>query len=274
MSQLQLNASELGKTLLGRMKEANLDLLCPHVARYSFPAIPSGLQAPMACCDSQPYHRCEEHRRVNIPLVLVVNIRLQELIYDADGSGNSHLETLEADAPFDPYWLFDVNVIHDWVPYPPRLHRSLNVFEAACLLAQHPCFGSVQSHDEPRVWGHGRIQVYSYPDQNRIVADRLSISGHCHHLALTTGVFGLNSPNMGVHRVPMPREEPQTRAGGKEVEALRKLVQEALPTEPEEVFETDFELPDLKDPQLQVGPEFSDSASQVSLDFNGHVDPE
>lgn len=208
MSQLRLNASELGKILLRRIKEAHLDLARSHVTKYNFPAIPDGLDFPVTCSDAQPRHRCDDHRLVNIPLVLVVQIRLQELVYCPDGSGDRYLETLEPLAPFDPYWLFNVNVIHDWVPYPDQLHRSLNVFEAACLLAQRPDLGSVQSHDEPRVWGHGRVQVYSDASQSRIIADRCGIPGnHCHHLALTTGVFGLNTPNVSVRRIP--RKEPK-----------------------------------------------------------------
>ena len=161
------------------------------ISRFQLYTLPLGdWEFHLNQIDGNDYHRCEEHQLVCIPLVLVVHLRLQEMI---DGLKTDKWRILEPFPHFEPYWLIDVSIIHDWVPYPKRTHRSLNIIEAACLLAQHPYLGSVQSH-EGLEWGHGRIQVYRSPETGRIIASRFGIPSYNHHKAFTTGVFGLDPP--------------------------------------------------------------------------------
>ena len=216
MNQLHLGIGELGRMLFGRMKDAGLHLRPDlHERTLRLPAPPDGLEFHLKCTNANGHHRCEEHRLVRIPLVLGVDLLVPEIVDDEDCH---NLQMWQAHQPFEPYWLTDVSVIHDWVPYPDRPHRSLTVIESACLFAQHPYLGSVQSHDEPRRWGHERIQVYRSPEAGCVVASRFGIPEYNHHTAFTTGTFGLNAPFAGPKRVskketekpPEPQPPPAT----------------------------------------------------------------
>lgn len=208
MNALHLGVSELGRLLFGRMKDAGLHLRPDlHERNLRLPAPPDGLEFHLKCANANGHHCCEEHRLIRIPLVLVVDMLVPEIVDDEECH---NLQMWQSYQPFDPYWLTDVTIIHDWVPYPDRPHRSLNVIEAACLFAQHPYLGSVQSHDEPRSWGHGRIQVYRSPKEGYIVASRFGIPAYNHHTAFTTGLFGLNAPSISPKRVHKDKlKEPE-----------------------------------------------------------------
>lgn len=210
MSELRLGVRELGMVLFSRVKEAGLSLR-PDLRwdNLQIPCPPSSL-VPHLNVNASSDHYCEEHRLVQVSLVLVVDLLVPEIVNDEE-CGN--LRMWQSHEPFEPYWLTNVTVIHDWVSYPDEPYRSLNVIEAACLFAQHPYLGSVQCHEEPRRWGHGSIQIYRLPERSRrIIASKYDIPSYNHHAAFTTGALGLGSPS--VHPMRVKTKDIETPAEG------------------------------------------------------------
>lgn len=250
MNQLHLGIEEMGKMLFGRMKDAGLFLrLDLHEHNLRLPALPDGVEFHLKCANG--HHRCEEHRLVCIPLVLVVNLMVPEIVDDEDCN---NLQMWQASHSFEPYWLIDVSVIHDWIPYPDRPHRSLNVIESACLFAQHPYLGSVQSHDEPRHWGHGRIQVYRSIEAGCVIASRFGIPGYNHHVAFTTGTLGISAPFKSVKRVSKKRVEK--------------------PSEPHSPPATSEVVPVETPPVAEASPLFESPSPEQPMGFAGHIPPD
>lgn len=207
MAGIQVSPDELAQLLFKRTKESGL-IIRPDLTEKTLrvPALPDGVLYELHCANANGHHRCEDHRLVRIPLVLVVELVVPEIIRNAE---NELVYLWQAKEKFEPYWLTDVCVIHDWVPYPNRAFRSLNAIEAACVFAQQPHLGSIQCHFEPRSWGHGRFQIYRSPDDGIIIASRYDIPSYNHHTAFTTGLFGLNGPALNFTEVTPSKQSAQ-----------------------------------------------------------------
>jgi hypothetical protein len=151
-------------------------------------------------------HLCERERLIELPLVLVMDVRLNEVFFDQD---EEHY--WEATDRFSPYWLVGARVIHDWVPYPEEPFRAVTPSESACILAQHPYLGSVKSHINWPGWGHPSVQVYRCPARKKIVLSRVGLGEYNHHAAFCRYSIHFEPVNFGVYKnVPLqpPQEQP------------------------------------------------------------------
>ncbi|MBX4200957.1 hypothetical protein KW786_02395 [Candidatus Parcubacteria bacterium] len=206
MNALQRGTDELARLLFRRMKDAGL-FLRPDLSEDSLHLpVPEGWTLGGEFPLVQPHHRCEEHRVVHLPLVLVVDMQLPEIINDPD-CGN--LQMWMSSVPFEPYWLSGVTLIHDHMPLPDVTHRTLSLVEAACLFAQNSYVGSVQCFPGFRSWGHGRSQVYWSPEAKCVVASHEGIPGqYSHHAAFVEGIFPAGGGPLFPRRVAEARFQP------------------------------------------------------------------
>lgn len=123
---------EIATLLCARVRESGLRILCGGEP----PALPEGWGYNLSA--NGHVHACDQHRLVELPLILVMDVQVEEPPLEEGG------DTLlwQAVERFAPYWLVGARVIHDWVPYPPEPFRAVNPIEAACIFAQHPYLGS------------------------------------------------------------------------------------------------------------------------------------
>ena len=166
---------ELGLLLLQRMQTAGLRQNGKN--RMTPPPLPDGWGYSL----SQTHeHRCEHEQLIELPLILVMDVQVEELPEHAD-SDSLYWETKER---FAPYWLVGTRVIHDHVPYPRDPSRAVTPIEAACILAQNMRLGSVKSHLDFPGWGHKSLQAYVCPQRGRIVLGSPNGSSYNHHAGM------------------------------------------------------------------------------------------
>ena len=166
---------ELGFLLVHRMQSVGLRQNSG--SRVVPPPLPEGWGYTL----SQSHdHRCEHEQLIELPLVLVMDVQVEELPQHED----SDSLFWEAQERFKPYWLVDTRVIHDHVPYPREPYRCVTPIEAACILAQHMRLGSVKSHLDFPGWGHKSLQAYKCPQRGRIVLGSPNGSSYNHHAGM------------------------------------------------------------------------------------------
>lgn len=209
MTPLLLSEQELGGLLHRRTISSGLRLFEKTLGSYlSLPKLPEGVNIDLNCGGgANGHHRCEDHRVVRIPAVLVVDLVVPEVL---------QYNPLNRDAPlwqagerFKPYWLMDVLLVHDRESFPDyHTHRILNIVEAACVLAQHPYLGSVQSQTRSGdKWrSMPMMQVYQERERGHMVASKQV--AYCHHLAFAGCSIGCDSPVL--LDTPVTAEKPPT----------------------------------------------------------------
>lgn len=196
--------TEIANVLRRRMENAGLRIrtLGP------VPALPEGWTFTVPATDGL-HHSCEQHRLVELPLVLICDVRIEEPPHE-EVTPESFF--WESPIRFSPYWLVGTRVIHDWVPYPPEPFRAVTPIEAACIFSQHPYLGSVKAHLDWPGWGHPSIQVYRCPKRCKAIISRFGLVSYNHHAAFCRYAISFDGAPVGLYKVEPPKPSPPPEA--------------------------------------------------------------
>src|SRR3989344_2297798 len=106
---------EIAQILAQRVEESGLEI----IQQGSPPSLPDGWGFHIT--QNGQVHVCEQNRFVELPLILVMDVRIEEPPF----TGMDPTIYWQAEKRFKSYWLVGAYLIHDWVPYPREPYRAV-----------------------------------------------------------------------------------------------------------------------------------------------------